>query len=308
VSGAVRVALRIGVALGVVSEPRRAAPVRLDPDSTTSEAFLVITAECIDHWRANAPAVVATLDVEALHQTRVGIRRFRSCLSLFGRSLDEPQVRWLSDEIRELGLPLGVARDLDVFLESPEVAGLSAEQLTQLRERREEAHDDVVTVLTSTRWADAWALVERFRSHAPWSLDPDPPARDTAAAALERRWQRVHHGGGMLRELTPAERHAVRIEAKKLRYGGQFFTDLFPGAGGTPPQAFAEGVEALQETLGLLNDVHTHELLLESVGAPPVATDEEALLDDAVAAANGVRALEPFWHGDDEPDETGSAR
>ncbi|MBK8729145.1 MAG: CHAD domain-containing protein [Tetrasphaera sp.] len=55
----------------------------------------------------------------ALHQTRVGLRRFRSALSLFRRALDDPQVEWLGDEVRELALPLGDARDLDVLMAEP---------------------------------------------------------------------------------------------------------------------------------------------------------------------------------------------
>jgi CHAD domain-containing protein len=58
--------------------PRRAAPVELDPDATTSSAFLAVTAECIEHWRANVDGVLSERAPESLHQTRVGLRRFRT--------------------------------------------------------------------------------------------------------------------------------------------------------------------------------------------------------------------------------------
>lgn len=273
---------------------RKAAPVDLDPGARTSAAFLAITTECIAHWRLNVPDVIDGRAMESLHQTRVGIRRFRSALSLFLRVIDDPQVGWLNDEIRELALPLGEARDLDVFLADDVTDCLSEAQRAVLRERREAAYDDVIEVLGSQRWADAWALVDRFRAHAPWGLDPDPPAVDTATEALERRWQRVVRRVGRLGELSPSDRHRVRIQAKKLRYGAQFFAGLYPAAGGYPVE-FAGVVGGLQDALGLLNDAHTRGLILKSVGAEVPVIDEPALVSEATAALSTVASLRPFW-------------
>jgi CHAD domain-containing protein len=275
--------------------PRRAAPVELDPDATTSSAFLAVTAECIEHWRANVDWVLSERAPESLHQTRVGLRRFRTALSLFGPKLDDPQLPWLKAEIRTLALPLGVARDLDVFLASDWVDDLDHTQVATLRARRDTAYDALTEVLTSGRWADAWALVERFRARAPWGLDPDPPAVRSAGKALDRRWRRVTRPGLDLRALSPIDRHRVRIEGKKLRYGAQFFDGLFPEPSGTPPLEFAAGLGELQDTLGLLNDAHTDAQLLASLGVTPPDHDEAALLDAAVAAHEDVRALRPFW-------------
>ena len=129
-------------------------------------------------------------DPSALHQTRVGLRRFRSALSLFRRALDDPQVEWLGDEVRELALPLGDARDLDVLMAEPGLVDrLDPSALSQLSEQRRAAYVRVGELLDSTRWADVWVLVERFLDRAPWDLEPDPPAVVTAADALQRRWR-----------------------------------------------------------------------------------------------------------------------
>lgn len=275
--------------------PRRAEPVSLDPDAGTSTAFLAVTAECLDHWRANLDGVLTHREPESLHQTRVGLRRFRSTLSLFGRTLDDPQMPWLKAEIRSLALPLGAARDLDVFLGSDWVDDLDHSQLATLRARRETAYDDVMEVLRSTRWADVWTLVDRFLAHAPWGLDPDPPAVRTASRALDRRWRRVTGPGLDLGALTPLDRHRVRIEGKKLRYGAQFFAELFPEAAGTTPLDFAAVLGELQDALGLLNDAHTDAQILDSLGITAPNHDEDALLTSAIATHARVRALTPFW-------------
>lgn len=275
---------------------RRAAPIALRPEATTSQAFLAVTDECVTHWRANVDEVLNRREPEALHQTRVGLRRFRSALSLFGRTLDDPQVPWLKSEIRQLALPLGTARDLDVFLASDWVDDLDDAQVRALRTRREAAYDAVTDVLTSDRWADAWALVDRFLTHQPWGLDPDLPAPRTAAKALERRWRRVTRAGLDLRALSPLDRHRIRIEGKKLRYGAQFFDGLFPATAATSPAEFAAALGELQDALGLLNDAHTDAQILDSLGVVPPDHDEQALLEKATAAHDRVRALSPCWH------------
>lgn len=271
--------------------------VSLEPVATTSQAFLAVTDECMAHWQANVDGVLTHRAHESLHQLRVGVRRFRSALVLFARSLDGAQVGWLGAEIRELALPFGPARDLDVLLESEDAPLFPPAALALLKDRRAAAYVDVIGVLESRAWSDAWQLVERFRAQAPWDLNPDPPATSAAALALDRRWRRVLKRGAKLRDLSPTDRHRVRIEAKKLRYGAQFFAGLFPAEGreATPPLEFADAVGGLQDALGRLNDVHTEGLLLRSVGLTPPVVDEDALVTDAVTAQEQVAALTPFW-------------
>jgi CHAD domain-containing protein len=277
-------------------EVRRAEPVVLDPQCTLSTAFLTIERECIEHWQGNLEGVLTYRNMSSLHQLRVGVRRFRSAISLLRRGLEDPsRLRWISTEIRDLALPFGEARDLDVLLAGDWVASLDDDQVRDLTSQREAAYEVTIAVLSSTRWSDAWAHTERFLAAAPWSLDPDPPAVDVAGAALERRWRRVARTGADLAAISPADRHWVRIEAKKLRYGCQFFADLYAGAPGTPPADFADALGELQDALGALNDAVTAREILGRVGAADLVPDHV----DGVAAAqtvlDEVSALEPFW-------------
>lgn len=286
-------------------EVRKAQPVGLTPAASTSEAFLAITDECIAHWRANVHGVLVAREMDSLHQTRVGIRRFRSALSLFNAVIDDPQLPWLSAEIRALALPLGEARDLDVFLAGESGAALAPADRALLEKRRSAAYDAVIVVLTSQRWADIWALVDRFRSHAPWHLDPDRPAVEVAAEILDRRWARLLRDGMRLVDLDAPQRHRVRIRAKKIRYGAQFFDGLFPEPTGTPPSEFAQTLGELQDALGLLNDAHTQGLLLDTLGLASAPIDEDAMVDEAVVVMARVAALVPFWRATQRPASSG---
>jgi inorganic triphosphatase YgiF len=82
---------------------------------TASEAFDVVTYSTLRHFSANADG--RSLDSEAVHQMRVGLRRFRAAISLFKSFLPGPstgkiktQLKWLTDE-------LASAREIDVLVE-----------------------------------------------------------------------------------------------------------------------------------------------------------------------------------------------
>ncbi|HYN30861.1 MAG TPA: CHAD domain-containing protein [Dermatophilaceae bacterium] len=271
---------------------RKAEAVVLAPDATGSEALLAVARECIAHWSANVDGVVDLRQPESLHQLRVGVRRFRSAVSLFRRMFeDDSRITWLSSEIRDLALPMGLPRDLDVLLAGDHVASLTTDQLAALRAARETAYDVVEETLASSGWRDAWRHVDRFLAKAPWDLAPDPPAREVAADALERRWRRVVQRGGRTAGLSAAEQHRLRIEAKKLRYGCQFFADLYPA----DSLALAHAVSRLQDALGEVNDAVVAGKRLAAVGAEPPRVDAAGLLAEAEKAVAGVAALPPFW-------------
>ncbi|MEJ8826726.1 CHAD domain-containing protein [Variovorax humicola] len=74
---------------------------------------------------------------------------------------------------------------------------------------------------------------------------------------------RLHHklidaGKGIARA-RPAQRHRVRIAAKRLRYATDFFRSLYPGK---PAQRYIERLAALQDVLGQLNDAIVAKRLL----------------------------------------------
>ncbi len=77
--------------------------------------------------------------------------------------------------------------------------------------------------------------------------------------------------GRHLADLDPEARHRVRIAAKKLRYGAEFFAALYDGKKAAKRhKVFVEALADLQDHLGDLNDIATaHTLAVElAKGAP----------------------------------------
>jgi CHAD domain-containing protein len=74
--------------------------------------------------------------------------------------------------------------------------------------------------------------------------------------------------GKKLAELDPHSRHKLRIATKKLRYAGEFFSSLFPTAP-KRKQKFLTALKEMQNTLGELNDIITHEQLSADLADHP---------------------------------------
>ena len=80
--------------------------------------MVAIIGGCRDHWLANVAAAIDGRDPEGIHQTRVGLRRLRSALSLFKKQIPPGQRSALNTEAKWLFGELGPVRDLDVFIGS----------------------------------------------------------------------------------------------------------------------------------------------------------------------------------------------
>ncbi|MET0270091.1 MAG: CHAD domain-containing protein, partial [Sphingomonas sp.] len=132
---------------------------------------------------------------------------------------------------------------------------------------------------------------------------PDAPetADRFAADVLDRLRRRIKRRGRKLARLTDADRHEVRILAKKLRYATEFFGPLFDGRKARRRfGAFRTALEALQETLGELNDIATAPVVLARLGLPlpdaeAAAIRRKALLRDAQDAYEALIDTKRFW-------------
>src|SRR5262249_61642113 len=74
----------------------------------------IIGRACLKQALRNKPALIKG-DPEGVHQTRVGLRRLRTAMSLFGELLQDPQSAAIKSELKWLAAELAPARDLDVL-------------------------------------------------------------------------------------------------------------------------------------------------------------------------------------------------
>ncbi|KMO30507.1 metal-chelation protein CHAD [Methylobacterium variabile] len=303
----------------------KAEPVPLAPEMTTAEAFRAVAYACLRQTRLNETVLLGRRDVEALHQLRVSLRRLRSAFSLFGAVIEDRRTPAIKAELKRLSEPFGHARNLDVYLgktlplereRRPDEQGLLILE-RHLETERAAAHDAVRAVLESQEWRGFLLDLVAWIEAGPW-LGPDNPqaarrdgpARAFATEELERRRRQVKKRGRHLAELDPEARHQVRIAAKKLRYGAEFFAALYDGKKAAKRhKAFAAALADLQDHLGDLNDIATaHTLAIDlAKGAPEGAVfaaglataDTEArterLLAEAEKAHEALIDVRPFW-------------
>jgi CHAD domain-containing protein len=242
---------------------------------TIGEAFRVIGINCLRHVAANETAV-AKGDSEGIHQMRVGLRRLRAAISVFGEMLPDPQTGWIKTELKWLASQLAPARDLDVFLsESVEPvrrAQPAKRELhtlrTELEGRRAKAFAAVRQAVQSPRYRTLLLDTLKWLETGDWTRNDDTrswrerPIKAFARETLARRSAKVVKKAKKVEELDDLARHKLRIAIKKLRYTAEFFAGLFAGRKAEKRSAaFQDALKELQACLGKLNDIAVHEKL-----------------------------------------------
>jgi len=283
--------------------PSKSAKVVLDHAIDTAGAFQAIGRACLAQFLKNERLIRETRAVEAVHQARVAIRRLRAALSLFKPLFGDPESERLKAALRRTGQSLGAARDLDVLIER--VRGLeltpsfdAPSLLAALERRRAQAYDDAVAALEAPELSRLLFDLARWLETGEWLTAEDPvrtAARTRSAhvfgrETLKKRTHRLRKGSRHIRDLEPSERHAVRIKAKKLRYGAEFFASLAQGKSGRKAaEAFIEALRPFQDALGELNDLVNAErqlrVLAEISHDPNLAFAAGAAVDEVERGA-----------------------
>jgi triphosphatase len=292
----------------------KARPVIVTPEMTSSEAFRSISRNCLRQIVANAPAMREGR-VEALHQMRVGLRRFRAAIALFGRMLDGSERESVKNKLRWITQELGPARDLDVFaadvLEPLRAAHPGNDEIEEacreFKERHAAAYARAIQSASSEAFRAALLDIAAWIETGDWARKnaklAEAPVRPYALKELARLRRGVKSKGRGLRQLSSAKRHRLRIRAKRLRYATEFFAATFPGKESeTRRKESLAALEAMQDALGLLNDMATRKGLLATgegdsrLRAPAIDTaEEEKWLSEAERAYGRFASAKAFW-------------
>jgi inorganic triphosphatase YgiF len=311
---------------GTPPRPAVAEDVRQDEDADAAGAIAAIVRNCLRQIGANADGLLADDDPEWIHQMRVGVRRLRSCFAIARRHLPPAAAGHLEDDLRWLAGALGPARDLDVFIietlpamrdasaraaADADAAGRALAPLeAHARLRQAAARSDARAAVASKRFARlllagaALAAAPRLGAPdgSPEAMALAAPAKVFAAKVLARRHRKFARGLASLPRMAPAERHRMRILAKRLRYATEYFAPLFPAR---RARVYRKSLADLQAELGRLNDATVAAALAAELGGPAspgaamfagwaAAQDERAAnaLDRARRAFADAR---PFW-------------
>jgi CHAD domain-containing protein len=262
---------------------------------TAAEAFRAIGRECLRHLAANVPGTILGT-VESLHQLRVGLRRLRAAMSLFADILDEDQANRMKRELQWVNRCVGPARDVDVLLGTGSAAAIR----TRLTAQRRRAYAAAARALRSRRFNNLVLDLANWIESA-HKMHAKRPVVVHATAELTRRHKKLVRQLADLPVLDPAQRHDLRIRAKRLRYGIEFFGPVFGrGKNARRRHHLLSALKHLQDKLGILNDIATQRQLIgrfsPAAAATPVAeADAPQHLDAAIAAARKVAKAKPFW-------------
>jgi triphosphatase len=225
--------------------------------------------------RAEIGGLEAGAEPNRIHEARVAIRRLRSVLSVFRDALPVFSRKALGRDLGALATKLGHARELDVFLAetleplakaSGEEQCLRGLRLTAavLRQNAAEAARQAAGgaefLALSCRlgaWFDAGIWPELAGPDSAALLDR--PFEDFAQQLLRKQHRKLVSAAEALKDSNPAELHALRIQAKRLRYTADFVRGLFPER---VAKRYIGALKAIQEILGTLNDAIVARALL----------------------------------------------
>lgn len=330
-----------GYALGRAARraPVKAGRPALDPNGSVAAVASRVIGGCIAQLLANESGFLAGRDIEYLHQLRVASRRLRAAIGLFAPLLPPRELATLRAELRWLSRTLGPARDWDVWcIETlPRVVAASVGTTGAARDpagvrrlvrasaaARRAANGAARAAVQSGRFTQLvlrvgqiLALANERAQSLGRAATGSRPSRALAQAraagvlgspeAFARKT--IAERAAKLRKRDPIagsanERHAVRIAAKKLRYGAEFFGPLFAGGDAEGDCArslrrVAEAAAEMQSVLGALNDLAMGERMLAEIAAqdPRFDVATHALVRGWIAgrADAGAGAIAPAW-------------
>src|SRR4029078_157560 len=112
-----------------------------------------------------------------------------------------------------------------------------AAALRDIEEKRAAAYARVAEALRSERFRTVVIDVVEWVETGPWSTDDDElrkelrtrPIAELAKKELRRLRKTIKKRGATLRHKSVREGHKLRIRAKRLRYGTEFFAGTFDG-------------------------------------------------------------------------------
>ena len=237
---------------------------------TTRRLLLTYLSAQVGELRSREPG--ARIDSpDAVHQMRVASRRLRSSLATFRPLFNGSRAQHLRAELQWLGTVLGPVRDVEVMrphlhrtatalAADADFTEILAELDHVLAERYSHAHQDLVTVMDSPRFAELLTALEVFVITPPWvKRTAKAAARHTLPALVGRACARVDRAADTANTASTAkgaleaggvELHEVRKAAKRARYAAEVARPSAISAA----YSLAERMEELQAVLGRHQD------------------------------------------------------
>jgi triphosphatase len=190
--------------------------------------------------------------VEAVHDLRVAVRKFRQILKILKPWMPREESKLLRSQMKELMARAGAVRDRDIAVALLRKIHVPKNRriLTEIHQERESAAQALQARIRNFRHRDtaaAWRRALDVRKSA-----DAPTAADAAASLFPALLKDYLHRGARVahRSASPKQLHRFRIATKEIRYTLDIFGALYGGA----VADFGEKLKKLQADLGAIHD------------------------------------------------------
>jgi len=282
----------------------KASAVSLNRRMSVGMAFQAICGEALRHLLSNIEAT-GEGHPEALHQSRVAIRRIRAALFAFRGVLPRRPRRDFNEAFRRIQSALAPARDWHVFREEALAAmvedrALGRTSLRRLRELAEAAQQrSLAPASAALRHRSCTRLLIDFQR---WLLqletgdvgDLGGKLRPFARRVLDASRRELLTDSRRLARMQEEERHELRKRGKKARYAAEFFAGLWDGP---DVDRYLRRMARLQDHLGPANDAVVVRQLIDGLDGPALGVSDRRRVEAWALSREDtcLRAAQPAW-------------
>ena len=236
--------------------PTRAVTPSLTRAMPADAALRCLVANCLEQVLPNLSALAADVGGAGhLHQARIGLRRLRTALRLWGTPEPERDAA-----LAALFAQLGGQRDQDALREGllPELLAAAAPMATLAVAPSAPSAGDI---LRGT--AHLPVLLQMLAFALGTSVDDEnaPPFKRTAATTLARERRKLRKAAGRFELMQDTQRHQLRKRLKRLRYGIELTSTLFKAK---TVKHELTALRPAQDALGRYNDLCVAEALFRA--------------------------------------------
>jgi len=250
-----------------IKPERHSSKIKFDFQDTIpiGEALQKIFIQFAEVMKRNEAGIRKDIDIEFLHDFRVAVRRTRSLMSQAKSIIPAREGAYFKIKFADLQKKTNNLRDLDVFLlkEQPfkKILPVSLKKsldslFDDIRQQRRNAQQNVAELLVSKEYREMMKEWSHFLRAGQLLSHPEAktPVVRFAKKVIRKRLKRVllEMNNLIIGSPQDGQIHALRIEAKKLRYLLEFFSSIFPVQ---EMNEIVDHLKGVQDLLGSYNDL-----------------------------------------------------
>lgn len=255
-------------------------PRKLLKNMTLENAFEVMAFNCLSQLKSSASKLTSSYDVEALHQMRVGLRRFDALLEFYKDIVKIPVE--LKSELKWLNQELSLVRDRDVLIHSTlpklnnkhmDVTKYPDAMLTSYLANHlelDEKHKQIIALFRSQRYIDFINKLTEYLLTRKWSQEllteksnlKTQGIKSAASIKLKKQRKKLNTLYKNINLERQKNVHKIRIAAKRLRYSVELLQTLYPAK---KVSSYIKKLTRLQDCLGFMNDIKVANQLLKEM-------------------------------------------